>query len=566
MAPELGLKVHLLGASPLQQIEDSVRHADDAQLQIVKRGLVRKAMAEGVSAGTYWERLRKDLEIDKTLCDLAAAGVRVTYHQCDASNWTALAQTLAEIRRLDGPIDGIVHGAGISGPSKSIVATAPDILDEMVGVKVDAALGLMLLTRQDPVRYFVGFGSISGRFGTADASTYTLGNDMLCKLIGWYRGWRPECRAVGFHWHPWGDVGMMTRPVSQHTIKVFKMKMMPPAEGTAHLIGELRAGAPEREVLITDFQFGETFFSKELVISRPAKSTSDRAPQEALIERVTECDAGRRVVAEIRLNPIEDPFLREHRLRDRPTLPLVVALESFFEAASLLHAGARQVAACRDVEITDAVRFFNDEPVDVRVTAEMTPAGIHCRLTSDFRNRRGQVVQKDRLHFSGIVEAADSPSQLAGRLPPRPGDWFDIAYPPAGAPMFHGSPLRLLARASVNETTAMGEIHLPRVNNLVGRRDVGGWLTPSAAIDACLYACGVYVWVYAGQAIAVPQGLSELRFGRPGRPGETTVVHLTCRSLEQNTAAFDFTLFGDDGDVIFQARQYRCHVLRGPVA
>ncbi len=564
MAPQYGLKVHLLGFSPLPEIEDSVRHADEAQLQVIKRGLVRKAMSEGVSAGTYWERLRKDLEIDQTLRDLAAAGVPVTYHQCDAGKWDVLAKTLERIRRQDGPIEGIVHGAGISGPSKSLVSTAPDILDEMVGVKVDAALGLMLLTRQDPVRYFVGFGSISGRFGTADASTYTLGNDMLCKLIGWYRGMRPDCRAVGFHWHPWGEVGMMTLPVSQHTIKIFKMKMMSPTEGFEHLIGELRAGAPEREVLITDFQFGEAFFSKDLVISRPAEAAAAAPPKQALIERVAELDPGRRAVAEIRLNPVEDPFLREHRLRDRPTLPLVVALESFFEAASLLQPREPKVVACRNVEITDAVRFFTDEPVDVRVTAETVPEGIHCRLTSDFRNRRGQIVQKDRLHFSGLVEAARAPAPLEGRLPPRPVDWFDIAYPPAGAPMFHGSPLRLLRRASVNETTAMGEIHLPRTNDLVGRRDPRGWLTPSAAIDACLYACGVYVWVYAGQAIAVPQGLLELRLGRPGRPGEATVVHLSCRNLEQAAAAFDFTLFGDDGAVIFQARQYRCHVLRGP--
>src|SRR5262249_31143109 len=67
MAPALGLQVHLLGASPLPQLDDSVRNADEAQLQVIKRGLVRKAMSEGVSAGTHWERLRKDLEIDRTL-------------------------------------------------------------------------------------------------------------------------------------------------------------------------------------------------------------------------------------------------------------------------------------------------------------------------------------------------------------------------------------------------------------------------------------------------------------------------------------------------------------------
>ncbi|HEV8000788.1 MAG TPA: SDR family NAD(P)-dependent oxidoreductase, partial [Planctomycetaceae bacterium] len=302
IGPRFGLKLHLLGMSPRPEIDVALLNASEAELQDVKRSLVRKAMGEGVAPGTYWERLRKDLEIERTLRDLAQAGVKATYHACDVANWSALETTLEQIRSIDGPIEGIIHGAGITGPSKALSATPPSLAHELIEVKVDAAVALMLLTMQDPVRYFVGFGSISGRFGTADAATYTLSNDMLCKLIGWYRAQRPGCQAVGFHWHPWGEVGMMTLPVAQHTIKIFKMKLMPPHEGAAHLIDELCAGAPESEVLITDFQFAETFYSKDLMIRDPSDARERNPDHGALIERVVECEPGRRATAEIRLH------------------------------------------------------------------------------------------------------------------------------------------------------------------------------------------------------------------------------------------------------------------------
>ena len=150
IGPRFGLKLHLLGMSPRPEIDAALLNASEAELQDVKRSLVRKAMGEGVSPGTYWERLRKDLEIERTLRDLAQAGVKATYHACDVANWSALETTLEHIRSIDGPIEGIIHGAGITGPSKSLSATPPSLAHELIEVKVDAAVALMLLTMPGP--------------------------------------------------------------------------------------------------------------------------------------------------------------------------------------------------------------------------------------------------------------------------------------------------------------------------------------------------------------------------------------------------------------------------------
>jgi len=562
MGRRWGLNLHLLGKSPELAIDPAWRSFDEAQIRALKRSLVRQATAEGRSPGTYWERVRKDLEIDRNLRQFAAAGVRATYHCCDVGDPEQLELTIERIRQADGPIEGIVHGAGILDETKPITETPLEELEREIDVKVDAAMNMLLATADDPVRYFVGFGSISGRFGSNGAVIYSMSSDALCKLAGWQRSRRPECHAVGFHWHPWGEVGMMTHPSSRHTITVMKMKMMSPAEGTEHLIEELLAGAPEGEVLITDRQYYETFYSKDLLLSAAGDTTKEITSAGTLIERILAVEPGRRAAFEIHLDPVADHFLREHRLRDRPTLPMVVAIEAFAEAAAMVAGGNARPATIRDVRIHDAVRFLDDAPREVRLHAEVAGNGVACRLTSDFRNRRGQLVQKDRPHFSGVVEASAAPIEAA-LLPTVRGLWHEMQYPPRDALMYHGPPLRLLRRIAVDGCEAWGQVELPIENQLVGDRDPAGWLTPSAAIDACYYACGVYTWVCANGGVTVPDSLAGIRFGRDARPSERCMVHVVCRELSEKSGLFDFTLFGDDGTVVFRATGYRCHVLGG---
>jgi 3-hydroxymyristoyl/3-hydroxydecanoyl-(acyl carrier protein) dehydratase len=336
------------------------------------------------------------------------------------------------------------------------------------------------------------------------------------------------------------------------------------------LIEELRAATPESEVLITDSQFYETFYSKDLVIPSGdghivrggARPDDARRTGGALIERTEVLEPLQRASVIVRFDPANDPFLREHRLRDKPTLPLVVALEAFAETAALLAGGAQAVLAMRDIRIADAVRYFNEQPAEVRVHATMTDEGISCRLTSDFRNRRGDLVQPDRLHFSAVVEMGERPAKIDEAAPPTSAEWFDVAYPTRDALMYHGLPLRLLKQQAIGDNCAWGQLEIAAVNELAGDRDANGWLTPSAAIDACLYACGVYTWLCGDHGVGIPDSLGELRFGRAARPAERALVHLVCRELQEKFGVFDFTLFGDDSAVIFQAKKYRCHVLR----
>ena len=73
-------------------------------------------------------------------------------------------------------------------------------------------------------------------------------------------------------------------------------------------------------------------------------------------------------ISSVVLDPTVEPFLIEHRLDDRPLLPLVIGLELLCEAASKLIDGGGKVSL-RDVEAVNGLRFHTDQPHEARVRA-----------------------------------------------------------------------------------------------------------------------------------------------------------------------------------------------------
>jgi NAD(P)-dependent dehydrogenase (short-subunit alcohol dehydrogenase family) len=247
--------LHLIGRSEAPRDDVPWRNCSDEQLKQIKRSIVRQAIAERKSPEKQWDRVKNDIEIYNNLERMRKLGLRVTYHSCDVSNWGALDELLQAIRRVSGPITGIIHGAGYARTSRFETQKRNE-LSATIGAKVDGALALMQLTQQDPVRFFVGFGSISGRFGGNGLSDYAAANEMLAKLCAWFSARRGDCAVSCIEWQSWDEVGMAMLPDSaMGTREVLKMKFIPPAEGVEHLGRELCAGLPEREVLIDDGEF-----------------------------------------------------------------------------------------------------------------------------------------------------------------------------------------------------------------------------------------------------------------------------------------------------------------------
>ncbi len=554
-----GLKLHLLGKSPAPEVDPPWRNCTDEQLKSIKADIVRKATQEGRSPTDDWDRVRKDREIQESLDKFSAAGVTATYHQSDVADWDDVDRVLKHIRAADGPISGIVHGAGYA-KSFRFGTGVGNKLQATIAPKVDGTLALMQLTADDPLKYFVGFGSLSGRFGGNGLSDYAAANDALAKLCGWFRSRRPQCHTVCFHWQTWDAVGMALLADGVGITKnAFKMDFISPEEGVNHLIDELRAGTPECEVLITDGFFQRQFYPFEMEIGAgsadSAQATEQSQPSLGPLIAAWQPKSVASGIARIKFDPERDPFLSEHRLRQKPFLPGVVGLESLAEAARCA-LGRDTVMEIRNARITNGMSFPSG-PLEARVEVAPVEGGLECRLLTEQRDRKGRLIDANRLHVEGLVPASVDTSPLVCDPPGRPPlGWFPHQYPEDGL-MYHGRGLRYLTGCAYQYDGGWGQITAPDLAELAGERGGNGWTVPISVLDACVVACGGYLFMQFGGVIEVPYEFERLRIARLPRAGEACIIRLFFRERGEKYSRFDFTLFGEGDEPLLQVDGYR---------
>jgi len=166
-------------------------------------------------------------------------------------NYEALAAVLDRVRSIDGPIEGIIHGAGVEQTGRFENKT-PETVLATISPKIIGTTALMELTRRDPLRYFIAFGSLSGRFGGIGQTDYAMANDMIAKQVDWFRKQRPECISVTFHWPGWAEVGMAARSESRTALKKIGHAFLAPSEGVSILLSEMALGGPVGEIIVVD--------------------------------------------------------------------------------------------------------------------------------------------------------------------------------------------------------------------------------------------------------------------------------------------------------------------------
>jgi NAD(P)-dependent dehydrogenase (short-subunit alcohol dehydrogenase family) len=238
--------LHLLGRSPLPAADyTSLNEADLARL---KHEVMKRAYAENRKPNEAWHVLARGIEAQRNLHAMQTAGASVTYHTCDVADREQLAEVVSAIRR-QGAVRGVIHGAGVEVTGRFEKKQEHAVLATL-SAKVLGTLALFDVTRSDPLEYFIAFGSLSGRFGGVAQTDYVMANEMLAKLVDWYRAQRSDCRSLTLHWPGWSDVGMAARQDSRARLAQIGHHFLDPDEGVRLLLHELAIGAPASEVII----------------------------------------------------------------------------------------------------------------------------------------------------------------------------------------------------------------------------------------------------------------------------------------------------------------------------
>ncbi|MEO6082657.1 MAG: SDR family NAD(P)-dependent oxidoreductase, partial [Umezawaea sp.] len=143
--------------------------------------------------------------------DTSGLGARVVHYQADLSSAEDTRRLIGEVRRVHGPLNGVIHAAGITRDSL-LVRKSPADVAQVLAAKIDTAVNVDQATAEDPLDFFVLFSSVvafTGNLGQADysyANAYL--NEFASDRAAMVTGGTRRGRTVSIAWPLWSDGGM----------------------------------------------------------------------------------------------------------------------------------------------------------------------------------------------------------------------------------------------------------------------------------------------------------------------------------------------------------------------
>ena len=481
----------------------------------------------------------------RNLNELMTINSNVYYEVCDIADQEQVQALVARIKERFGEIEGVIHGAGMESfgavPKKPVEHSR-----NVVRIKVNGFRHLWEATRQEPLKFFVNFGSISGRFGMDGQVDYCAGADAVarCSCIQSISSGAPLSFTID--WTAWADTGMASydsvRRVQEEQRGLAYLEIK---EGVHKFLTELFFGGEHPEVMFFGAlgqnsplgQLDSLDEKRRQVIfpARPDGVVVDRFNY-PLLERVNAYEAGVRVNAEKRLHSQEDLYLIDHLVDGASTFPGVMHVESHCEAASLLCPDYFP-AMLRDVEFLKFVKYYDRNPLNLRINAlagasSESGTEVEVEIRSDFINSRGMVLEKDRLHSRGVyllakerppIRAASvNAKELMARAAKMDLEKF---YQRTSRYITFGPTFRSLQGVgTINDCELVSETLVPRPRGLFASMDTPRFLIAPVVLDNACRSTLLWSFHTAGH-IVVPRTIEEVTFYRTPHPGEKVYAY-----------------------------------------
>lgn len=174
-------------------------------------------LAEAVAASgvrpALWLTGRSQLkpDVEQRLKEIEALGATVHYRRIDVTSRDAVTDLLSEIDVIDGRLDGVFHGAGLT--RDGLLATKDEAtLREVLAPKVTGTRILDEALGNRPLDFLVLFASAAGALGNPGQSDYAAANAFLDRFASLRNarvaGGACHGRTIAIDWPYWRDGGM----------------------------------------------------------------------------------------------------------------------------------------------------------------------------------------------------------------------------------------------------------------------------------------------------------------------------------------------------------------------
>ncbi|WP_137936799.1 type I polyketide synthase [Chitinivorax sp. B] len=384
------------------------------------------------------DRMLKDVlqiaEVKQTIAKVAQAGGQAIYVACDIGDAKDVARAVADIQRELGTVTGLIHGAGNLADKRIEKKVATDF-DSVFMTKVKGLENLLAAVKTDKLKHVVVFSSVSGFFGNAGQTDYSMANEVLNKFAWLFQSQYPKAFVRSINWGPW-DTGMVN-DVLKKAYAERKLAIIPTQTGVDHFVNEFRSAAVP-----------------QLLIGGGSYKVS---PKVKRLPAVT------RVVRE--LNPVDNGFLQDHVVGKHAVLPATVAAGWMVQICEDLLPGYH-LEKLSDFKVLKGVVF--DEAEQRRFVVEIKPISApekgndrHVLAVSVFNDNDGEQLNRYQATVTMSHETVEQPiyaeAKLSGALD-HPAIYGDMRQ---GALLFHGDAFRgiqHLLNADEKRLTASGTL------------------------------------------------------------------------------------------------------------
>jgi thioesterase domain-containing protein/NAD(P)-dependent dehydrogenase (short-subunit alcohol dehydrogenase family)/acyl carrier protein len=186
-----------------QEVAEHLARAGRVKIALMSR--------EALPPEPEWPRLLKDRPQDKASLRIARVmklrdlGAHVMIARADVANSAEVAEAVNAVRKAFGPINGVIHGAGVMDDAPMMTKDV-EAMRRVLAPKVDGALALDRAITED-LDFFVLFSSVASYLGLPGQIDYTAANAFQ-DAFARERAMRAKGRTVVINWNAWRDVGM----------------------------------------------------------------------------------------------------------------------------------------------------------------------------------------------------------------------------------------------------------------------------------------------------------------------------------------------------------------------
>ncbi len=199
------------------------------------------------------------VRVIRSIRDIEAAGGEVITAAADVADASAMESAIDLARSRWGPLDGVIHAAGVFGNGVIAFRQDTEELHSVISPKMDGLAVLVRLLGGVPLDFVALMSSISSVVGSAGGSAYASANAVLDTFVESAdrpTAWR---RVLAVNWGAWRDVGMaadVVVPMSQRSARdAWLRTCIAPDEGIELFAGILASG--EARVVATPFDLNE---------------------------------------------------------------------------------------------------------------------------------------------------------------------------------------------------------------------------------------------------------------------------------------------------------------------